>query len=90
MLGDKVFIIAKNPKYDGYHDGLASLVYNFFDKKSSVDAMTDTNKSAIKIEIMQNQKLSEELVKPITKKIEKRKVHSFFKDNIWGAHLADM
>ena len=52
--------------------------------------MTDTNKSAIKIEIMQNQKLSEELVKPITKKIEKRKVHSFFKDNIWGAHLADM
>ena len=52
--------------------------------------MTDTNKSAIKIEIMQNQKLSEELVKPITKKIEKRKVHSLFKDNIWGAHPADM
>ena len=33
--------------------------------------MTDTNKSTIKIEIMQNQKLAEELVKPITKKIEK-------------------
>ena len=27
--------IAKNPKYDGYQHGLASMVYNFFDKKST-------------------------------------------------------
>ena len=27
---------------------------------------------------------------PITKKFEKRKVYSSFKDNIWGADLADM
>ena len=31
---DKAFNIAKNPKYDGYQTGLASLVQKFFDKKS--------------------------------------------------------
>ena len=34
-LCDKAFNIAKNPKYDGYQKGLASMVYKFFDKKSS-------------------------------------------------------
>ena len=34
VLGDKTFTIAKNPKYDGYQRGLASMVYKFFDKKS--------------------------------------------------------
>ena len=34
-LRDKAFNIAKNPKYDGYQRGLASMVYTFFDKKSS-------------------------------------------------------
>ena len=33
VLRDKAFNIAKNPKYDGYQRGLASVVYNFFDKK---------------------------------------------------------
>ena len=32
-LRDKAFNIAKNPKYDGYQRGLASMVYKFFDKK---------------------------------------------------------
>ena len=31
----KAFNIAKNPKYDGYERGLASMVYKFFDKKST-------------------------------------------------------
>ena len=35
-------------------------------------------------------KLAEELHKPIIKKFKKRKVYSSFKDNIWGADLADM
>ena len=35
-LRDKAFNIAKNPKYDGYQRGLASMVYKFFDKKSKV------------------------------------------------------
>ena len=28
VLRDKAFNIAKNPKYDGYQRGLASIVYN--------------------------------------------------------------
>ena len=31
VLRDKAFNIAKDPKYDGYQSGLASMVYNFFD-----------------------------------------------------------
>ena len=33
VLRDKAFNIAKNPKYDGYQRGLASMVYKSFDKK---------------------------------------------------------
>ena len=33
ILGDKAFNIAKDPKYDGYQRGFASMVYKFFDKK---------------------------------------------------------
>ena len=32
VLHDKAFNIAKDPKYDGYQRGLASMVYKFFDK----------------------------------------------------------
>ena len=41
VLRDKAFNIAKNPKYDGYQRGLASMVYKFFNKKS----VSLTNKS---------------------------------------------
>ena len=34
VLRDKAFNIAKNPKCDGDQRGLASMVYNFFNKKS--------------------------------------------------------
>ena len=37
-----------------------------------------------------NEKLTEELHKPIIKKFKKRTVYSRFKDNIWVADLADM
>ena len=33
VLRDKVFNIAKNPKYDGYQRGLRSMVYNFLIKR---------------------------------------------------------
>ena len=39
---------------------------------------------------MANQKLAEELHKPIIRKFEKRKVLSSFMDNVWSADLADM
>ena len=31
LLREKVFNVAKNPKYDGYRSGLASMVYKFFE-----------------------------------------------------------
>ena len=82
VLRDKAFNIAKNPKYDGYQHGLASMVDKFFVKKSSG--------SGIKNENISNNELAEELQKPIIRKFEKRKVHSPFLDNIWAVELADM
>ena len=44
VLRDKAFNIAKNPKYDGYQRGLASMVNKFSDKKSagsSVNTQTE-------------------------------------------------
>ena len=35
ILRDKAFNMAKNPKYDAYQRGLASMVYTFLDKKSA-------------------------------------------------------
>ena len=53
------FVIASNPKYDGYQRGLASMVFIFFDKKSK--------ESGIKNEIKENQQLPNELHKLIIK-----------------------
>ena len=83
FLRDKAFNIAKDPKYDGYQQGLAFMVYKFFDRKSKGSGVA--NKS-----VSENQQLAEELHKPIIRKFKKRKVHSVFKDNIWDADLADM
>ena len=44
----------------------------------------------LKIKIIQNKELNEELHKPIIRKLEKRKVHLPFIDNIWGTDLANM
>ena len=35
VLRDKAFNIAKDPKYGGYQRGLASMVYKFYDKKTT-------------------------------------------------------
>ena len=80
----KAFNIAKNPKYDGYQRGLASMVYKFFDKKTRSSGVTLANKS-----ILKNEKLNEELHKPIIRKFKRREVYSAFKDLIWAADLAD-
>ena len=82
ILRDKAFNIAQNPKYDWYQRGLASMVYKFFNKKSAG--------SGVNIEVKHNEQLAEELHKSIIRKSKKRKVYSGFKDNIWGADLADM
>ena len=86
ILRNRAFNIAKDPKYDGHQRALASLVYKFFDKKSKGSGAKHVN---IKL-TPQNQQLAEEIRKPIIRKFEKRKVHAAFKDNFWGADLADM
>ena len=78
ILSDKAFNFAKNPKYDGYQRGLASMIYKFFVKKSAGSGIANN-------EIKQNLQLAEELHKPIIRKFKKIKVYSGFKDNIWGA-----
>ena len=55
VLRDKAFKVASDPKYDGYQRRLASMIYKFFDKKSS--------RSGIINEL--NYQLVNELHKPI-------------------------
>ena len=43
VLRDQAFNVAKNPKYDEYQRGLASVVYRFFDKKFA--SLTDKSVS---------------------------------------------
>ena len=94
ILRYKVYGIANNPQYDGYQRGLASMVYKFFDTKASLSdrktAGSGTTKSSSLERVNENIKLANELHKPIIRKFDKRKVYSSFKDNIWGADLADM
>ena len=85
VLRDKAFNIAKNPKYDRYQRGLASMVYKCFHKKTEGSGVTIANKS-----IAQNEQLAEELHKPIIRKFKTREVYSSFKDHTWAADLVDM
>ena len=87
-MRNKAFKIASNPKYDGYQRGLASMIYKFFDKKSSGSGIATllANKSANET----NYQLGNEPHKPIIKKFKKRTVYSSFRDNIWGFDLGDM
>ena len=80
VLRNKAFKIASNPKYNGYQRGLASMVYNFFDKKSS----------GCGVDAEPNYQVANELHKQIIRKFKRRKVYSSFRDNIWGVDLADM
>ena len=58
------------------------MVYKFFDKRSKGNG--------VNIPLKFNEQLAEELHKPIIGSFLKRKVYSRFKDNIWGANLAEM
>ena len=104
VLRDKAYDIASNPKYDGYQRGLASMVYKFFDKKSTADPSSlertgsgfkklknTTKPTAGPSALARNSSiLAHERHKPIIIKFNKRKVYSQFKGNIWGVDLADM
>ena len=80
VLRDKAFNIAKNFKYDRYQRWLASVVYKLIGKKSAGSGVnTHAN----------NEKLADELHKPIIKRIRKRTVYSGMKNIICGADLPD-
>ena len=80
VLRDKAFKFARGPKYDGYQRDPASMVYTFFDKKSSGSGIVNEP----------NYQLANELHKPIIIKFKKKNVYSSFRDNVWGIDLADM
>ena len=67
VLRARAFNIAKNPKYNGYQRGLASLIYKCFDKKTSAGAFF----------MSQNEQLAEELHKPIIRKLKKKNKKQF-------------
>ena len=54
FLRDKAFNIAKNPKYDGYQRGLASMVYKFFDKKAASLLDKSVSSRGVNIEVKHN------------------------------------
>ena len=86
VLNNKAFNIDSIPNYDVHQGGLASMVYNFFDKKSKgIGVATLANKS-----VPNQLHLANGLHKPIIRKFKRRRVYSSFKDNIWGVDLADM
>ena len=60
-MRDKAFITASDPKYDGYQRELPSVVYKFFDKKSSGNGIANEP----------NYQLADQLHKPI---IQKKKI----------------
>ena len=80
-MRDKAFKIASDPEYYGNQRGLVSMVYKFFDKKSSGSCVAATDS---------NYQLANELDKQIIKKFKRRKVYSLFRDNIWGVDSANM
>ena len=85
VLGDKAFNIAKSSKCDGYQHGLASIVYKYFNKLSSGRGVLVKLSQTINWITKAG-----ELQKPIIRKFEKRIEYSFFKDDIWGADLANL
>ena len=68
------------------------MVYNFSDKKSALLANKSASGGVVKNENMSNQKLADELHKPVITKFENRKVLEIRNsiDNIWGGDLANM
>ena len=85
VLRNKTFNIGKNPKYDAYQRGLVSMVYNFFDKKSSSLKDKSVTGSGIKNEIKQkkNELLAEALYQSIIRKFKKEK-HIHLLKTIFG------
>ena len=81
VLRNEAFKIASDQRYDGYQRGLASMVYNFFDKKSQGSGRHSSSTSQL-VNNKENMQLADKLHKLIIRKFKKRKVYSSFRDNI--------
>ena len=68
--------VLRDTKYDGYQRGLASMVYKFFNKKSSGSGIEPASEP--------NYQLANERHQQIIRKFKRRKVYSSFRDNIRG------
>ena len=80
VLREKSFNIAKDTKYDGYQRGLVSMVYKFYDKKTSVSGIKQNERSLD----LAMQQLAEELQKSIIKKLKKKKSIFNMQKTIFG------
>ena len=80
VLKENAFKIGNDPKYDGYQKGTASMVYKFFDEKSSGSG----------VDVEPNYQLANELHRQIIRKFKRRNIYSLFRDYIWGVDSADM
>ena len=72
ILKNKAFDIAKDPKYDGYQRGLASMVYKFFDSKVASPDKKSVRSGAKHVNTKitpQNEQLADKLHKPIVRKL---------------------
>ena len=76
-MKDKAYEIAINPKNDRYQRRLASMVYTCVNKKTGLTESI-------------NEEQAKELHKPMIKKFKRKLVYARFKNNIWGADLAEM
>ena len=72
----KVFNIAKNIKFYGYHCGLASMVYKFFDKKFTTQKGTGISS--------ENQQVADELHRPVIRNLENVKYTPLLKTTLWS------
>ena len=80
VVRDKAFKIASDPKFGGYQRELASMVYKFFDK------------TLLKVVLLLNQIIKSRVnfMGRLLENSNRQKVYSSFRDNVWGADLADM
>ena len=76
-MKDRAYEIARNPKYGRYQRALANIVYKFFDTKTGAGVSV-------------NEPLAKKLHKPVIKKLKRRKIYAWLKDNIWASDLAVM
>ena len=65
VLRDKTFNTPKNSIYDGYQREVSSMVYKFFDTKSTLLTDKSVSGSGINIPLEFNKQLTKELHKPI-------------------------